>query len=54
MDGKRACIIFCNIAEPSEIVEAVEPLFLNLKASVEMVPVMTADDLKRGLAKAGK
>jgi len=54
MDGKRAGIIFCDIADPSQIVEAVEPLFLNLDAAVEMVPVMNADDLKKGLGKAGK
>jgi len=51
MDGKRAGMIFFDMAEPSQIIEAVEPLFLGLNAATELVPVMTADDLRKGLAK---
>jgi len=51
-DGKRGGMIFFDLADPSQIVEAVEPFFLNLNASVEVVPVMNGDDLRKGLAKA--
>ena len=54
MDGKRAGMIFFDLAEPSQIVEAVEPLFRNLNASTELVPVMNGDDLRKGLAAAQK
>jgi len=51
-DGKRSGMLFFDLAEPSEIVEVVEPLFLELNAAVEIVPVMNGDDLRKGLAKA--
>src|SRR5215469_12625420 len=55
LDGKRAGMIFFDMAEPSQIIEAVEPLFLSLNATTELVPVTNADDLRKGLAKvAGK
>ena len=40
LDGKRAGMIFFNMAEPSQIIEAVEPLFLSLNATTGLVPVM--------------
>ena len=52
LDGKRGGMIFFDLAEPSQIVEVVEPLFLNLNAETEIVPVMSGDDLRKGLAKA--
>lgn len=52
MDGKRAGMIFFDLAEASQIVEVVEPLFANLDAAVEIVAVMTGDDLRKGLGKA--
>jgi hypothetical protein len=51
LDGQRGGMIFFDLAEPSQIVEAVEPLFLNLNAATELVPVMNGDDLRKGLAK---
>jgi hypothetical protein len=51
LDGKRAGMIFFDMAEPSQIIEAVEPFFLSLNATTELVPVMNADDLRKGLAK---
>jgi hypothetical protein len=48
-------MIFFDMAEPSQIIEAVKPLFLSLNATTLLVPVMDADDLRKGLAKvAGK
>ena len=54
MGGKRSAMMFFDLAEPSEIVEVVEPLFLNLNAEVEIIPVMTADDLRKGFEKMGQ
>ena len=51
MDGKRGGMIFFDLADPSQIVESVEPFFLGFNASIELVPVMNADDLRKGLAK---
>ena len=52
MDGKRAGMMFLDLAEPSQIIAAVEPLFSSLNAAVELIPVMNGDDLRKGLAKA--
>jgi hypothetical protein len=51
MDGKRGGVIFFDLAEPSQIPEVVEPLFLNLNAATELTPVMNAEDLRKGLGK---
>ena len=50
-DGKRAGIVFFDMADPSQIPQIAERLFLNLNAEVEFVPVMNADDLRKALAK---
>ena len=50
-DGKRGGMIFFDLAEPSQIVEIVEPLFSNLNAAVELVPVMNGEDLRKGIGK---
>jgi hypothetical protein len=54
MNGKRCGIMIFDLAEPSQIIEVVEPLFLNLDAEVEITPVMNADDLRKGLTKASQ
>ena len=43
-----------DLAEPSQVVETVDPFFLNLNAAVELIPVMNGDDLRKGLAKASQ
>jgi hypothetical protein len=53
-DGKRSGMVFFDLADPSQIVEVVEPLFSNLNAAVEIIPVMNADDLRKGIAKASQ
>ena len=50
-DGKRGGMMFFDLAEPSQIVEVAEPLFSNLNAEIELVPVMNGDDLRKGIAK---
>jgi len=53
-EGKRGGVMFFDLAEPSQIVEIVEPLFANLNAAVELVPVMNGDDMRKGIAKAAQ
>ncbi|MGD8866931.1 MAG: hypothetical protein PVI01_04865 [Gemmatimonadales bacterium] len=48
-DGKRAGMLFFDMADPAQIPQVAEQLFLNLDAAVEFVPVMNADDLRRAL-----
>jgi hypothetical protein len=52
LDGKRGGMIFFDLAEPSQIVEVVEPLFLKLNATTELVPVMNGDELRKGWGKS--
>lgn len=56
--GRDCCrargMVFFDPAEPSQIVEVVVPLFLNLNAATELVPVMNVDDLRKGLGKVSK
>jgi hypothetical protein len=54
MNGKRCGMMFFDLAEASQIIEVVEPLFSNLDAEVEILPVMNADDLRKGLTKANQ
>jgi hypothetical protein len=51
-DGKRSGMMFFDLAEPSQIVDVAEPLFANLNAAIEIVPVMNGDDLRKGIARA--
>jgi len=53
LEGKRAGMIFFDMADPSMIPQVVEPLFMNLNAATELVPVMSGDDLRKGLGKIG-
>jgi hypothetical protein len=48
-DGKRGGYLVFNMEEESELVTKLEPLWLQMKATVEIVPVMSADDLRAGL-----
>ena len=45
-------MIFFDMTEASQVIEIVEPFFLAFDAEVELIPVMTGDDLRKGLAKA--
>lgn len=48
-DGKRAGILFFDLKEPADIPRIAEILFQEANATVEFVPVMNADDLKKAL-----
>ncbi len=50
-DGERAGLMVFDMADPSEIPQIAEQLFMNLDAAVEFTPVLNAEDLQRALAK---
>ena len=54
VDGKRGGFIVINMEEESEVVTKLEPLWLELNATVETFPVATADDLRAGLQSLGQ
>lgn len=53
-DGIRTAYIFFDMKDSSQMVVIGEPLFQQLNARVEFMPVMNADDLMKGLAEAEK
>ena len=53
-NGVRSGMMFFDLTDASQLVEFAEPLFLNVNATVEIVPVMTVDDLRKGLATVSK
>ncbi len=52
VDGCRTATIVFDLAEASDIPFLLEPLFTGMHAAIDLVPVMTADDVAAGLAKA--
>ena len=52
--GLRSGIMVFDMKDASDIPSVVEPLFRGLNASVEIMPAMNADDLKKGLAKVSR
>ncbi|MCC6748587.1 MAG: hypothetical protein IT371_13075 [Deltaproteobacteria bacterium] len=51
-DGKRTMLLFIDLKETSQIPVTVERFFLELNASVSLIPVMNADELRTGLERA--
>ena len=49
IDGKRGGYLFFNMEEDSDSVTKLEPFWLELGATIETVPCMSADDLRAGL-----
>jgi len=47
--GRRCALFFFDMRDASDIPAIAEPLFVGLHAEIELVPVMNADDLKKGL-----
>jgi hypothetical protein len=45
--GQRTAYVVVDLADPSKIPGAGEPFFLAFNASVEIYPVMTAEDLMK-------
>ena len=54
LDGKRTGLIFFDLEEPSQIPAIAEPFFMSVGAAIEMVPVMTPEDVQKGLQEAAK
>lgn len=52
VDGKRTGLVFFDLSESSDIPVIAEPLFQDLDATVSFTPVMTGQELAKGLAKA--
>lgn len=48
--GRRACYIVFEMADSSQLPSVAEPFFQEFGAEVEVEPIMTADDLRKGLA----
>lgn len=49
-NGRRTALMVFDLKDPSDIPSIAEPLFTELNATVEMHPVMNAEDLKKGVA----
>jgi hypothetical protein len=50
-DGRRTALMVFDLVDTSDIPSIAEPFFTTMNASVAIVPVMNADDLRRGLEK---
>jgi hypothetical protein len=49
-NGKRTAYYVFNLKDPSQIPSIAEPLFNQLNAEIEFMPVMNADDLMKGVS----
>ncbi|HEV2283188.1 MAG TPA: hypothetical protein VGX75_12450, partial [bacterium] len=47
--GMRTAYFFVDMKESSQMPAVAEPFFQELNATVEMIPCMNADDLRKGL-----
>ena len=50
VDGDRGGFFIVNMQESSQIPDIAERLFFGVNAKIELVPVMTADELRKGLS----
>jgi hypothetical protein len=48
-DGMRTAFFIFDLREPAQIPAVAEPLFMPLKAKIDMSPVMNVDDVQAGL-----
>jgi hypothetical protein len=51
-DGKRTGFIVFDLADPSDMPSIAEPFFMSVNAAIDISPVMTVDDVRKGLEKA--
>lgn len=49
--GVRTSIMIVDFKDVTDMPAVAEPLFMQLNAKVEFIPVMNADELKKGLSK---
>lgn len=52
-NGRRALTLVVDLPDPSSLPRIAEPLWQELDAHVEVVPCMTADELRGALADLG-
>src|SRR5207244_13519347 len=52
-EGQRTAFVVFDMPDSSDMVAFGEPFFMALDAGVEVVPIMNADDLQKGLGKLG-
>ena len=50
VDGDRGGFFIVDMQESAQIAGIAERLFFGLNAKIELVPVMSADDLRKGLS----
>jgi hypothetical protein len=53
-EGMRTALIFFDMAESSDIPPAAEPFFMGLGAKITFAPVMNADEMRAGVARAAE
>jgi hypothetical protein len=46
-NGQRTIYLFLNIQRPEQLPEITEPLWLDMKANVNVVPAMNAEDFEK-------
>jgi hypothetical protein len=49
-EGRRACYIVFDMQDSSQLPSIAEPFFQEFGAEVEVQPVMTPEDLRKGLS----
>ena len=52
-EGWRTAFMVFDMSDPSDMVPFAEPWFQELNADVEVIPVMSGDDVQKGIAKLG-
>ena len=52
-DGKRTALIVFDMDDVTQLPSVAEPFFQIANASVDIKPVMTAEDLQKGIERAG-
>ena len=52
-NGMRTAWIVFDLEDPSQLPTITEPMFSNLKANIQMIPVMDREDLQKGLGQIG-
>lgn len=50
INGRRGAYVVFDLKDPSDIPAFCEPLFQGLSAEVDIFPVMTVEDLQKGLS----
>ena len=53
-NGLRTAMFFFNMEDSSQIPVIAEPFFMDMNAALTLVPVMNADELKKGLEQVAK